>query len=381
MNSNGKIRQVKLSPSTKTKSIENNPSKSSIQKKTTKAITAKANTNNAVSFQKPVPLGVSCSNSSDFKRAGICSAGTLGFVIKDPAGQSYVVSCAHVFVNVDPSYGYVGKSSAQGDIIAQPGDLDAGCNPDNIKNSVAYLYQWSTINSKTPSTEIDLAVAKIIPNKITAFDTVIDIGAPHETSSHNSPLPKLNQVVQKSGRTTGLTYGRVDFAYVDMKIVYETPTGTPFNIEYRDLMVMSGTKFSASGDAGALILSKDNQPVGLLFAGNERYTVAFSIRSVLRRLDNMLGCGVTIVGTPKDYGYTVPSTELNGALAAKYTLKQILKDMKEFIGIGVGKNDINQIFLVVFIHSNDPAIKNLIPTSVNGYNVNIEIIKNIPKAF
>ena len=338
--------------------------------------------NNAMSFGKPVPLGVSCSNSSDFKRAGICSAGTLGFVVQDPDGNNYVVSCAHVWVNVDPSFGFGVQSTQVGDIIAQPGDLDAGCNPANIKNSIATLYKWTTMNPLTKSTEVDLAVAQIIPNKVTPFGTQVNIGQPIATDTHGSPIPKIGQVVQKSGRTTGLTYGRVEYIYADFDVEYETPKGELFTLSFRDLMVITSNKFSAAGDSGALILGMDKRPSGLLFAGNERFTLAYSIRNVMRRLDKLMGTQMTIVGTESPmFPHLSPFPEFNKAFSAKQTLKQLLGKLKEFVGVGIGRDDINRIILAVFVKSNNKAIKDIIPTEVDGYKVIVEFIKNVPKAF
>jgi len=337
--------------------------------------------NNAKSFQKPVPLGVSCSNSSDFHRTNVCTAGTLGFLVQDQSNNTFVVSCAHVFVGIDPSFN-LPNSTQIGDIIAQPGDLDAGCSLTNINNSVARLYKWETINQQTNQTAVDVALARIIANKVTAFNTIQGLGIPYQIDTFSAPgTVKIGIVVKKSGRTTGVTYGKIKYIYTDCKIMYDTPTGEDYALEFRDLVVIASNKFSQAGDGGSLVVSGNCQPMGLLFANTDNFSFAYMIKSVLRRIDALMKTKVTIIGTPKKFICPTPYPQLSLAIRAKYTLKKILvQHPDDYIGIGLAEDDINNLLLVAFIHSTSRHIPSYIPSEVDGFKVVVEFMKELPRA-
>jgi len=96
--------------------------------------------------------------------------------------------------------------------------------------------------------------------------------------------------VQKYGRTTGHTVGRVTGINATLNVNYRTGTA-----RFTGQIVISGEGFSTGGDSGSLVVTKgllmaDRRPVGLLFAGSNTNTVANPIELVLDRF------GVTIDG-------------------------------------------------------------------------------------
>ena len=96
--------------------------------------------------------------------------------------------------------------------------------------------------------------------------------------------------VQKYGRTTGYTKGRITGLNATIDVGYAAGTA-----RFEDQIVISGNGFSAGGDSGSLIVSDgfllaDRRPVGLLFAGTAVSTLANPIDVVLDRF------GVTIDG-------------------------------------------------------------------------------------
>ena len=99
-------------------------------------------------------------------------------------------------------------------------------------------------------------------------------------------------MVQKYGRTTGLTTGQITAVNATLQVGYDSGTAM-----FTGQMLISGSgSFSAGGDSGSLVVTKsddpdqDRKPVGLLFAGSSTMTVANPIDLVLDRF------GVTIDG-------------------------------------------------------------------------------------
>jgi CBS domain-containing protein len=96
-----------------------------------------------------------------------------------------------------------------------------------------------------------------------------------------NPQPKpaaVGDVVRKTGRTTGITTGRIVGINATSRVGYDEGQAT-----FRNQIVIeanSGT-FSAGGDSGSLIVSQDLRPVALLFAGGGGQTIANPIEYVL----------------------------------------------------------------------------------------------------
>ncbi|TDJ08042.1 MAG: hypothetical protein E2O67_01585 [Deltaproteobacteria bacterium] len=99
----------------------------------------------------------------------------------------------------------------------------------------------------------------------------------------------FNMKVQKCGRTTGQTEGRVSYLNVTVNVNYGVGVATFYN----QIGIRPGG-FSAGGDSGSLIVVKggnnDRRPVGLLYAGSSSLTIANPIIPILARF------GVTIDG-------------------------------------------------------------------------------------
>jgi hypothetical protein len=95
--------------------------------------------------------------------------------------------------------------------------------------------------------------------------------------------------VMKYGRTTGQTNGRVDSVGAIVNVGYDSGVA-----RFVDQIIIRPGKFSAGGDSGSLVVvqngSDARKPVGLLFAGSARVTIANPIDLVLARF------GVTIDG-------------------------------------------------------------------------------------
>ncbi len=82
--------------------------------------------------------------------------------------------------------------------------------------------------------------------------------------------------VQKFGRTTEYTTGRILALHSDLTIGYDAG-----DMEFKDCIVT--TNISQGGDSGSLVLNMDFEAVGLLFAGSSQVTIANPIHYVIEK--------------------------------------------------------------------------------------------------
>jgi len=215
-----------------------------------------------------------------FRRSLYCTVGTLGALVKDMDGTVYALSNAHVYAN-EGSKTYKGPvlTGTDGDSILQPGrvDMETACGSETEiqKATIGTLWNYSPIAiSRTANNVIDAAIAKLSPdaNVTNTFDGVV---AP----SKDWVNATLNLAVQKYGRTTGLTQGKVTGVNATVIIKYDNGLA-----RFVNQVVVTGQvgAFSAGGDSGSLIMtSSGNHPVALLFAGGSSTTIGNPIGSVL----------------------------------------------------------------------------------------------------
>jgi hypothetical protein len=216
------------------------------------------------SFPRPVPIGVSTGH-------GRVTAGTLGARVSS-AGRTFALSNNHVYAANN-----VGK---QGDNLLQPGVVDGGRDPDDV---IGTLHDYEPIHfcrlGSCKMNRIDAAIALTTTDDVDFHTPEGGYGVPRM-----SPVEaKLGQTVQKYGRTTGHTEGRISGINATIDVGYRDGTA-----RFTDQIVISGRGFSAGGDSGSLIVTKgtllaDRRPVGLLFAGTATSTLANPIGLVLDR--------------------------------------------------------------------------------------------------
>ena len=88
--------------------------------------------------------------------------------------------------------------------------------------------------------------------------------------------------VEKTGRTTSYTTGKITDVVATVKVDYEIGTLTFSN---QLIIVSAGAPFSDAGDFGSLIVERESKrPTGLLFAGSNSHTIANHIEDVLAQL-------------------------------------------------------------------------------------------------
>ena len=233
----------------------------------------------------PIQLGTSGGWRHDLAN-GYCCSGTMGSLIQI-GSKKYILSNYHVFES-DIVSGGNGRVALTGDPIIQPGLVDVGCNANNAQE-VAKLVKRSSL----PNSNVDCAVAEVIPGMVDETGAILEIG----TISQSTVLASINQAVKKSGRTTGLTSSTISGLNATVSVTYdnECAGGAAFTKTFTGQIIIGnrGTKFLAGGDSGSLMVEnvKTNpRAVGLLFAGSNSLAVANPIAQVLSFL------GATMVG-------------------------------------------------------------------------------------
>lgn len=192
------------------------------------------------------------------------TAGTLGTCCYDLTpfpgmpGRYYILSNNHVLANAN--------DARIGDPILQPGPFDGGTYP---ADAIARLARYVPIKFHTPTTKplnyVDAAIAE---------GNFHDLSREVYWSGCVKSLytaPKVGDIVQKTGRTTGFTTGRVTNINATVDVNY----GAGRVARFRDQIIT--TVMSAPGDSGSLVMNRDEAAVGLLFAGSSSRTIINNI--------------------------------------------------------------------------------------------------------
>lgn len=245
---------------------------------------------------RPAPGGVSIGHYK-------ITAGTLGCLVIDNRDNTKVIlSNNHVLAN--------SNNASQGDAIYQPGPADGG----SLSDKIAALDKFVPINFGEDEPDCDLldqylrfsnwlarffdsshrvlakkyrpqaanlvdaAIAIPIDDNVVE-DKIIDIGKPLGTAG-----AYLGMEVEKSGRTTGTTEGKITLLNATIKVDY----GGGKIATFEDQLV-SGY-MSRGGDSGSLLVTDndnndDPAAVGLLFAGSNTTTIYSPIRYVTSMLN------------------------------------------------------------------------------------------------
>ena len=219
------------------------------------------------------PAQPGCSTGFQFTgdQAGFLMAGTLGAIVvrtgeKKKSNKEYVLSNNHVLANE----GQLPLGSA----IFQPGLLDDG---NAATEQIAKLSEFVPLTSQP--NDVDCAIAEVLDDSMVRA-SILSIGR----LADSTPLDATEgMAVEKSGRTTGFTTGKVTDLSADVRIKYDSGTFT-----FQNQIIVEGNPgpFSQPGDSGSLIVARDQRKaVALLFAGSDTHTIANPLAKVLSALN------------------------------------------------------------------------------------------------
>ena len=225
---------------------------------------------------RPAPGGVSIGHHRT-------TAGTLGGVVRI-GGERFILSNNHVLAN--------GNDARPGDPILQPGPADSGMRDD----AIATLERFVEIRfdedagggfmdllrrlaerlglrpaAAPPRNFVDAAIARPLRDALVA-DVLLGL----ERRAGIADV-EVGATVRKSGRTSGVTEGRILATDATVQIDYVEHVAT-----FADQIVAG--PMSEGGDSGSLVLDSKGRVAGLLFAGSDVTTVLNPARRVAEAL-------------------------------------------------------------------------------------------------
>jgi hypothetical protein len=177
----------------------------------------------------------------------------------------YILSNNHVLANTN--------AAAPGDPIVQPGPLDGGVDP---ADRIARLSRFVPIRltpAVPPEQHNNLVDAAVAEGAFHDLDREI-YWTGYVRGWRRKASVTVGTIVQKTGRTTNYTTGRI------------TAINATVDIDYRNGRIgrfvdqIVTTNMSAGGDSGSLVTTLDDVAVGLLFAGSSVATIVNQIENV-----------------------------------------------------------------------------------------------------
>ena len=230
-----------------------------------------ATSGNPRRVSRPVPIGVSFGVSYS---GGTCNGGTLGCRLRgtlpDGTPALFLLSCNHVAAGVN--------QAPIDSPLFQPAKVDNGCVED-LEDQIGSLQTYRVLQLGGLANRVDAGLVRTTASNVGKATPTDGYGLPK-----SQPLTAtVGMFVQKHGRTTGRTYGRV--TGVNSSIVIAYPAG---NVLFTGQLTVSSrapsTAFTRPGDSGALVVTDPGRdPVGLLIAGNASGTVG-----ILNRIQEVL---------------------------------------------------------------------------------------------
>lgn len=208
-------------------------------------------------YNEPIPAG------TQIQPAGAPWVGTLGtacgFRNHNGVARWGVLSNWHVLVPSNPQ-----KSHP----IHQPTDR---------RPAFAHLSDYQPVSPQSPN-QFDAAVADSqIGDHHSVGRQILNAGDVGETIAQAS----VGLEVRKSGRTTGLTRGKITAIDAAVRVNYGRFVAT-----FTDQVLIRGLpgQFGAAGDSGSLIFTGPyRDPLALLFAGGGNLTIASPIHLIAKR--------------------------------------------------------------------------------------------------
>jgi hypothetical protein len=180
------------------------------------------------------------------------TAGTLGCFVRKGGGERFVLSNNHVLADEN--------KGRRGDPIFQPASYDNG------KSSDAVGVLGNFVRLRRQKNEVDCALCKLEPG-IEHEATRLFGGRPLQGVTREPPEDQ--EIVEKIGRTTGKTRGRITAFEVDDVVVHYDLGDLHFHNSI-EIESTGSRPFSLGGDSGSLIYTaRDRLARGLLFAGSE----------------------------------------------------------------------------------------------------------------
>jgi len=347
----------------------------------------------------PIALGSSGGNNDDYDtnskdQVTDCCGGTLGALLQSSSGTQYVLSCNHVLARSD--------QASTGELIVQPGLIDANCTPydqGGTETPVATLSGFVKLNG---TGNVDAAVAQVDTGAVNTSGNILELGAMQGNGTLASAPPgvsstggkgetgTLSMTVAKSGRTTGLTCASITAVDLDVQVSYYTDcaeTNPYYTKSFTNQLGIEGNQFSDAGDSGSLLVDAANaEPVGLFFAGGDNQMsgvsegIANPVADVLSELGAQMGTTYTFVGTTDhgvsclNYGnnsatsaqaHALASSEVNRTEQAMGVARMLVNPSQGILGVQMGKSSDHAGEGAVIVYVSQ-GVSVSVPTTIAG---------------
>jgi len=199
------------------------------------------------------------------------TVGTFGCLVKRRGDDAlYILSNSHVLADVG-----FGQS---GDPIVQPGSLDGGTAVDDALATLADFVPFR-FDDVGYDNQVDAAIAQV-RRRNWVVAQIRELGV---APAGLGRVTRRGMQIKKVGRTTGYTTGVIQDIHFRMGLTYPRPNGGQTGrVGFKDQVLCS--RYSDSGDSGAVVLNSSDRVIGLHFAGAASGSVFNRIQHVLRLL-------------------------------------------------------------------------------------------------
>ena len=200
---------------------------------------------------------------------GSWGAGTAGVFVRERGNKTLcLLSNNHVLANMNQ---------------ARIGATIYHHNPTG-PHTIGRLKAFKPVLPRGVRNEVDCAIAALDPNYPVELSSLT--GGGHFNGAR-SLLTHLGMAVTKVGTTTGRTHGHVSATEFDTWVGFG-PVGNVYFVNQIEIRGNgSGTGFSQAGDSGSLVMDRDHNAFGLLFAASNRGDLTYcnAIEKVLDALN------------------------------------------------------------------------------------------------
>ena len=233
---------------------------------------------------RPAPGGVSVGHAR-------VTAGTLGVLARRVRGGPVILSNNHILANEN--------DARPGDFVLQPAPADGGTEADAIAELLDFVPITFSESEPGPLgrlaerilgpllTALGLGLKRLPTGRTNLVDAAV--AEPLDAGSVDPEVLGIGRVagtveaeigmpIRKSGRTTGVTSGKVTGLDGVVQVDYRGKSAV-----FRQVLVTD--MLSKGGDSGSLVVDAENRAVGLLFAGSAVTTLLNPIGAVLHQLD------------------------------------------------------------------------------------------------
>jgi hypothetical protein len=321
-------------------------------------------------YPRPIPMGVSISTTPTSPYISAGTAGMRVYALANP-NIKLILSNNHVLGSIGPSL-----CPDTADLwpppltrVIQPGTLDIGSDPGNdpfyvtagVVKTVPLrfgLLQTNLVDAAVALTTTDLASTDIL-----------GIG---------SPTPELGTAIvgmdiTKSGRTTGVTTGKVTAVNATVLVNYGTGCGTAV---FKN-QIMTTASLGDSGDSGSVVLESSTlKPVGLYFAGSALQGIMNPILQVYQSLGVFVDSDTAAPALSQQQfaarSQSIspdPRLKLLREIQARHQMK-LLGRIAGLTGMGISRDGQQDAF-VIYARKRTAALMNQLPNSIEGVPVRV----------